>query len=419
MKEDRSRRSFLISVGTAIASSVAGCLGSKRTPKDSPEKGSVQSNSGRSTSLLYPEMSWNFETMGKVIASPVVCDGYLFCGSHDGYMYAFEDESESTEPVGGYTMFKYNLENTNSLDATFPQGRISEKWKFPTDGRIMSAPAIVGGDVFFGSEGNYFYSISAQTGKKNWSFDTEGMVGAGSPTVHNGVVYFSSGCSKDSMCSTSDESGSLYALDSDSGNQIWSFNIPVGSQSPPMVTEGTVYFGGQDGSYYAVDSETGELDWSFDADAPFCASGAAIMDGNVYVGCEDNKMYALDASDGSLVWNFETDGLVITSPVATENSIYFGSGDGNLYAVDKDTGEEIWSFDANGKVHSSPAYKDGVLYVGSHSSRMFAVEAETGEKVWEYDTDGRIMSSPVVAGDTVYFGSNDGRVYAIENTVQQ
>lgn len=281
----------------------------------------------------------------------------------------------------------------------------------------MSTPVADEGDIFFGSEDNYIYSVSAESGEENWSIDTGHMVGGSSPTVAGGTVYFASGHSVDNMdeVTASDSSGVVYAADREDGEVIWVTEMDEGVQSSPSVDGGSVYIGCQDGSFYSLDADSGETEWEFEADDYFCASKPKIYDDALYVGCEDNNLYALDTSDGEPVWEFETDDIIVSSPVATDDAVYFGSHDNNLYAVDPDTGEEIWRFETGSSIFSSPAYRDGVVYVGSTDGTMYAVDGSTGQEIWEYETEKAINSSPVVTEDMVYFGSNDNGVYAVKN----
>ncbi len=196
---------------------------------------------------------------------------------------------------------------------------------------------------------------------------------------------------------------------------------------------------------YAVDAETGHQIWKRATGGPVPAT-PAVADGIVYVGSYDGKFYAFDARTGGLKWKFKTEGerrfeakgihgfqpktqtiadpfdVFLSSPIVVQGAVYFGSGDGNLYAVDAATGERRWKFKTGDVVHSSPAFADGVLFFGSWDSYFYAVDAATGKEKWRFHggEDPAIhnqvgfQSSPAVANGVVYVGCRDSNLYALD-----
>jgi outer membrane protein assembly factor BamB len=369
----RTRRGFLSRVGGITSVALTGCLSSNRDPR-----------------YAVPSLSWYFETEGEVVDGITVDGDTGYFGSYDGRVYA--------------------IEGVRSND-------ISEMWRFPTHGRVFGKLTVEDGSVYFGSEDNFLYSLSAETGERNWRVDTEGAIGGGYPKIVDGTVYVSSGYGGEDIISGSDEFGKLLAVDGDTGDIKWTVRKGKGMQSPPVITNSTLYQGCRNNKFYAFDPKTGSELWSFETGGPFCSSEPEVAADTVYVGCEDNNMYALNSEDGSLVWEFKTGDIIASSPIATDDAVYFGSNDGYLYAVNSDTGEEVWRFDADGKVFSSPAYRDGVVYVGCTGGKLYAVNSQTGEEIWRVESvhAHSINSSPVVTEDAVYFGMDDGSVYGIRN----
>src|SRR5215472_6911892 len=98
--------------------------------------------------------------------------------------------------------------------------------------------------------GVYDTSGVLQSAKVKWKFQTQGRVYS-SPAVVKGVVYFGS------------TDHYLYAVDKDSGTLKWKSKTGSGITSSPAVENGAVYFGSYDGFFYAVDADTGKLKWKF------------------------------------------------------------------------------------------------------------------------------------------------------------
>jgi outer membrane protein assembly factor BamB len=225
----------------------------------------------------------------------------------------------------------------------------------------------------------------------------------------------------------------------------WKF--PTGNRvvASPVLSERTLYFGGDDGNVYAVDAESGRQIWKRTTGGPAPCT-PAVVDGVVYIGSYDGKFYALDAKTGQLKWKFRTEGerrfeaknlhgmlpktqtiadpydIYLSSPVVAQGAVYFGSGDGNVYAVDIVTGEQRWKFKTGDVVHSSPAFADGVLFFGSWDSYFYAVDAATGKEKWRFHggedelihNQVGFQSSPAVANGIVYVGCRDSNLYALD-----
>ena len=95
------------------------------------------------------------------------------------------------------------------------------------------------------------------------------------------------------------ESGTVYALDSRTAALRWM--VPVGAtvHSSPAVavdaTSETVVFGADDGMLYAV--RDGQIIWSVALGSPIGTSSPAIAaDGTIFVGTADGVLYAVDAA---------------------------------------------------------------------------------------------------------------------------
>jgi outer membrane protein assembly factor BamB len=84
------------------------------------------------------------------------------------------------------------------------------------------------------------YAVNARTGKQRWSFDAGDPI-SGSPTVLDGVVYFSS------------LGGMTWGLDARTGRRLWKF--PDGKYTPVTASGDTVYLCGVRTIYALVPKE--------------------------------------------------------------------------------------------------------------------------------------------------------------------
>jgi len=267
------------------------------------------------------------------------------------------------------------------------------KWKFTTNGPVVSTPAVVGDTAYVGSNDHYLYALDVATGAVRWKFKTESRV-ASSPAVSAGRVFFGS------------YDGYIYALDARGGELRWKFH-----------TGGEHRFAGK--HLHGAMPEAEVMPDPFD----FFLSSPVVMGGIVYVGSGDGYVYALDALSGELRWKFRTGNVVHASPAVANDTVYVGSWDSYFYALDAHTGQERWRFKTGEDpaisnqvgIQSSAVIADGLVYFGCRDSNLYALDAVTGEKRWTFSNKGSwVISTPIVLDDTLYFATSDsGLLHAV------
>ena len=261
-----------------------------------------------------------------------------------------------------------------------------------------------------------------------WSLDAGANIGAVTPLVVNGVMYFHSG-------------SKLFAVNAETGKSVWTTQVTPafpGAGRGPAYGDGKIYAYGANG-VYAVDAETGRMVESFGnrgmlaivknaLDFKYPGKYAADMDptalgyrplttpptyyrGTLYVGLSHSDshipggpMVAVDATTGAIKWVF--------------NTIPQGPGDDG-WEIAKDTwiggareGGGIWTppaidpeldliyFNAT---NPSPSF-DGSARKGLNlfTNAMVALNLQTGKLVWYYQTlhhdiwDWDLVSGPVL-----------------------
>ncbi len=320
------------------------------------------------------EYKWQFDVGGGIWSSPTVAEGVVYFGSNDHHLYAVDIETGQ------------------------------ERWKFETEGMIYSNPTVADGLVYVGSIDHHLYAIDSQTGREMWKFETGGPV-VSTPAIANGIVYFGSGCSV-FICiglSDSDKDRHLYALDSQTGRELWKFETGGGVKATILNT--VVYFGSGDKNFYALDSQTGQEHWRFETGGPII-SIPAIADGIIYFGSNDGHLYALDSQTGQQKWKSEAlmSILEVYSPFVSDGLVYIGGKGTRLYALNAETGQVQWQFDNGDMIQISSLFSDGVVYIGSSDGLFYAVDGQTGQELWRFETEGPAdASTPTIADGVLYF----------------
>ena len=341
-------------------------------------------------------------------------------------------------------------------------------WRAPTDGDVISSPAIANGVVYVGSGDGGLYALDLATGARKWRFDAGSAV-TSSPAVGGGLVfaaardrsifavdaatgarrwrivtkpdlplawghesgeyYLSSPAYVDGTIVVGAGDGGVYALDATTGRQKWRAQTEGRVRASPAVANSRVYVGSYDGRVYCFDLATGALRWRYDTEGTTLQSGSygfdrrsiqsspTVDDGVVYVGARDGFLYAINAADGKLRWRVDHKiSWVITSPAVSEHMVYLGSSDAHFAQALDTLGSERWRFGADVPVWSSPAIAGNLVYFGDAAGRLHALDRASGTEKWMFRTGAQIYSSPVIAGDLVIVGSTDGGVYALRTS---
>lgn len=99
--------------------------------------------------------------------------------------------------------------------------------------------------------------------------------------------------------------GTIYALDTKDGSEIWKQTVPDEVRGTPALVDGKVYFGCADGKLYAFDAQSGQeipspLGQQIE-NASIYAS--PVYDGQqLYVVATSGDVFALDPAKNAIVW---------------------------------------------------------------------------------------------------------------------
>lgn len=224
----------------------------------------------------------------------------------------------------------------------------------------------------------------------------------------------------------------LQAFDGATGERLWSYEPNFTDQQPrgpaKLSDDGATLFIPMDkygggGWVLAVDAQTGELVWSFELLlAETAAPSVTVGPGNrVYLLTEnypgsEGSLYALDGANGAIIWHIHRSnfGTGIPATVDDEGSIYcFGDPFPNRINKFDSNGDKLWYHQVPfNPPRGALAVKGGKVYVSiakSHPAYARGVrilDAGTGELLQILDPD---RYSSAVALD------HSGRIYADTN----
>ena len=320
----------------------------------------------------------------------------------------------SVSPAGAdNTMYRggSGLSGAYSEKITLP---LALDWRYTTAFAPYntSSPAVVGKTVYFAG-GNRVYAVSSDSGALKWQFPVDQPLStliASSPAVVDNVVY----------CGALD--GKLYALNADSGKQMWAFDTRSTIGSSPTVQDGVIYFGSGDGRVWAIDAKTGESSagpWKGGVKTSDEITGApAIANGFVYALSLDQVIHAIGSATGKERWSQRLPGSVLNkSPVAFGDYVYVADGP-NIHCIAGRTGVTKWVQLLNSDIAVTPAVSDEGLFLVTNDNHVRSFDSRTGRPRWKTEPklDFDAVAPPMVSGTTLVVGTTEGGVYAIDTT---
>ncbi len=333
-------------------------------------------------------------------SSPAIVGNRLYIGSSHGSVFS----------LGGAT-YCIDIDTQQVL------------WRYASPIPIFSSPAVAGGRVYIGEgyhhdDNCHLRCLDAKTGEQIWAFRTTSHVES-TPFISQGKLYFTAGAD------------GVYCIDALEGQLIWHYP-DIHADMAPVVHNGMAYFGtGYDGyRIYAVDAQTGREIWSREMPYPVWGSPTAL-ENTVFFGLgrgdfvkshpiPAGKVIALDAETGKTRWEFEPGDVVMTAIALYERHIFFGARDGFVYSLNVEDGGLNWKTDLGAPVVSSPAVTPATVYAATKNGHLYALSTEDGTLDWTFDAAVfsrgiEFYSSPAVANGALYIGTSDRYILSFKD----
>lgn len=301
--------------------------------------------------------------------------------------------------------FSRNAVSVNSIDID----ELEKSWSYNTDSKgqiLFATPSVSNHTIVYTTELGWVTALNLQSGEELWSIRF-GNTNRSTPTIEDGIVYLSGG---------SDQN--IYALDLETGRTIWIKNIGQPAiYETPVVKDGKVFVGSSledETTLYALNANNGETLWTLEADTSSFFN-PTLGEEHLYMGTYDNKtLSAINPEDGTVVWSYEpeeNEGF-LAHPVYKNGVVYAISSDlgsnGTLHALDATNGELLWKTNNVGdsQANAPVAYGDLVIVSSASQPIVRAFNAQTGEEEWSNDETGTILNNGSVTSNGILFISN-------------
>ncbi len=302
------------------------------------------------------ELRWQYAPPGKLWERSYASDGQrVFVGTEGGQLFALNVENGEVVwhkdlginvQIGPYIVADVLYAPTTYVGPGLkakPDGKArlfallttdgSEIWSFETDNYILQTPFYDNNRLYVA--GSYsdpsievdeggpmrMYALSAQDGSPQWVYESEdGFVKAVYAT-NKAITYIA-------------YQDFVSGLDAQNGNLLW--RKDTGNWVPSLSgTDDTLYFGSANTVVHALDMNTGETLWQYNIGGGSFnyLLGTPVREADkLYFLTQKGGIIALNAADGTLQWQIETgitgsrDGLSVS-----DGWIFIGDGEGNVY----------------------------------------------------------------------------------------
>jgi outer membrane protein assembly factor BamB len=291
------------------------------SPGDSPgdsEDSGIDSHV-RAVDLRTGEPVWDTPVqLEDVVRTPVAADdSTAYVGDAGGSVTAIELSSgevrwtaEAGTPVAGAVAPEGDRAYVATLGEQQAPGVVvaldtstgDEVWRSDEDavlGNLVSSPVTADGRIFV-LEPGFVVALGATDGRLLWR--TEIVNPQTTPFSPQGIASLAP-ASADGQVFVVDVSGRVYALDAETGAELWDHALNDPSQlTPPVLTDEHVLVPTNSGALYAVDRRSGHLAFRIDSGGSFLRGLADAGDLLIGVaGIEDVRIVAFgDDPDGSL-----------------------------------------------------------------------------------------------------------------------
>jgi outer membrane protein assembly factor BamB len=399
---------------------------------------------------------WSFKTaFGKAISAPVaVCDGLVYFGCEDGYLYILGPGGKASLPskdlqlqkirsplTGKLTNAKYdwftnfgNLASTNANNQGL-KPPLKIKWIRRYEGTFKHVPVCGGGRMYTHTSEGQIFAVEQETGRLLWRRYWPGVhVSFTGPIYHNERLLVPQAGMKQSQ---------MRCLDAATGELLWEAPF-TGSpswsrQQPPVIYKNLAIYVYGSGKYAPQGTDKAYLQKGEPVDSP---DGAEIMS---WIYGHDNPYYPKDNLPFIRAWDIQTGEVLWTVDLSQfgtggndsglalmDDTLYYSTffgyapkrkdgqpkSRGLTAAVEPETGQVIWLttkyYVTAGCTISA---ENGKLYLGGYNPPtektqnryVMCLNAESGSLIWQSEPVGKAVNVVTIGKNLLFTHGSTGQ----------
>jgi len=355
------------------------------------------------------ELRWKYSVEKPVdeafrhFSSPFILGDKMFIGSADKNLYClntfkgkliFKHETNDwirSCPVATTTNVYFASINGDLYNISYNQKTPELVWEKHIGDHWIYADLTLSEDkLLLNNSDLYCYCVNIDNGEILWkhsiikAFYKEDGYRILSDQIAGGAYYQSKATAADGKVFIGTPSRFVYALDAESGKELWKYELGAAISGAPVYNNGRIYVGQQGGEdeFYCLDAKSGKMIWT--QNVGWVWGSATVSDGMVFIPGIDGYLYALDAKNGYIVWRHRTEHSTCSEPLVMDDYVYFGGWDGFMYKLEKDSGKLVWRFPDSGSDSGVAIGFDGKILMPGQGKKgiMKCIDTKTEEILW-------------------------------------
>jgi len=334
-----------------------------------------------------------------------------------------KDEEESLEPA--------------KLVSFTPELDIDRDWKVKVGqgfGKkyLRINPGVVADRIIAADGYGLVVAVDRFTGKRIWQTQFDKAAGKGfglsalldrnDPSFVSGGVGIGEG-----LVLLGTTKGDVVALNIADGREVWRSNVGTEVGSVPTADDGRVFAQSIDGKLTALDSDSGEELWTYNSQVPRLTlrgtSSPGVANDVVYTGFASGKVTALRVENGEPIWEqrvmlpegrseLERIVDVDSTPLIAGGAIFAVAYQGRAIGMSLRDGRPRWEKDTSSFLNMAEGY--GQVYIVNDEDAIIAIDQNSGEVVWEQEAFARRkLTAPLAFSNYIFVGDDEGYLHAI------
>lgn len=266
-------------------------------------------------------------------------------------------------------------------------------WDINSGSGMRAGILVTDSALFVGTTNRQLLAFSTTQGRKHWDQRLEGELGE---LVRSGRTLFAV---------SGEWNGRVHARDVERGRMIWRKQIGP-SRHSLLLESGVVYAAADSGQVFALRSEDGEQVWRTNVRGALVATPISVGEALIVTTTMDT-LYRISKRDGAIVARGHIASSVTAHPAALDGLLILGTHSGAVLGVDATTLLTRWRVDTGAPILAAPIVSnDNTIHVANRDAQIWRIRDGTGTKVVQLD--GAVTTSFTLARDRYIVGMVDG-----------
>lgn len=197
---------------------------------------------------------------------------------------------------------------------------------------------------------------------------------------------------------------------------VWSYDTGEAIAVPPVL-HGTSAFitaglQAETGRIIALDTATGQPLWTYRLHgiSDYLVTVAGDL---LYINTRDGRLIVLEHRTGKESWSYRTEDILHGSPVVQDGRLFLASS--KIHALDTLTGQPLWIHEPEGGKAIGPiTYSKGIIAVMSAGNHLNLIDAVKGKRRLTKRLWFGGIGTPFILGDRAFLSGDRGSVQAVE-----